>query len=209
MAHARRSPSRPPRFVPLVLFPLLGVGARRGRRRSLRQPGHLPLPRRLHHRAGAGAVAAAPPRSRCASCRLGRHQARRLVGGFMVATAFISMWVSNTATVVMMLPMALSLVALVARRAPRTTRRPATSRRADARRRLCGEHRRHRDADRHAAERAARGIPDRESTASRSASASGCCSACPLILVSLPLGWLFLTRVMYPLGRRSSRAGAS
>src|SRR5687767_1724888 len=34
-----------------------------------------------------------------------------LVGGFMAATAFISMWVSNTATVVMLMPMALSLVA--------------------------------------------------------------------------------------------------
>jgi sodium-dependent dicarboxylate transporter 2/3/5 len=35
-----------------------------------------------------------------------------LVLGFMLATAFISMWVSNTATVVMMLPMALSVLAL-------------------------------------------------------------------------------------------------
>src|SRR5690606_5806 len=33
------------------------------------------------------------------------------VAGFMVATAVISMWVSNTATVVMMLPMALAVVA--------------------------------------------------------------------------------------------------
>lgn len=38
-----------------------------------------------------------------------------LVGGFMVATAFLSMWVSNTATVVMMLPMAISIIALAAR----------------------------------------------------------------------------------------------
>lgn len=35
-----------------------------------------------------------------------------LVGGFMVATAFISMWVSNTATLVMMYPMAMSVIAL-------------------------------------------------------------------------------------------------
>ncbi len=33
-----------------------------------------------------------------------------LVGGFMAATAFISMWVSNTATVVMLLPMATSVI---------------------------------------------------------------------------------------------------
>ncbi|RFC62575.1 DASS family sodium-coupled anion symporter [Fulvimarina endophytica] len=36
-----------------------------------------------------------------------------IVGGFMVATAFLSMWVSNTATTVMMLPIAISIVGLV------------------------------------------------------------------------------------------------
>ncbi|MBC07966.1 DASS family sodium-coupled anion symporter [Thalassospira sp.] len=36
-----------------------------------------------------------------------------LVGGFITATAFLSMWVSNTATATMMLPIALSLVNLL------------------------------------------------------------------------------------------------
>ncbi|WP_017571142.1 SLC13 family permease [Nocardiopsis halotolerans] len=36
-----------------------------------------------------------------------------LVGGFMIATGFITMWVSNTATSVMMLPVGLSVVALI------------------------------------------------------------------------------------------------
>lgn len=37
----------------------------------------------------------------------------RLVAGFMVATGFLSMWVSNTATAVMMLPVGLSVLGLV------------------------------------------------------------------------------------------------
>jgi sodium-dependent dicarboxylate transporter 2/3/5 len=40
-------------------------------------------------------------------------QPRRLVGGLMASCAFISMWVSNTATAVMMLPIAMSVIELV------------------------------------------------------------------------------------------------
>ncbi len=39
-------------------------------------------------------------------------QPHRLVLGFMVATAFLSMWLSNTATTMMMMPMAISLIVL-------------------------------------------------------------------------------------------------
>jgi len=41
---------------------------------------------------------------------------KRLVGGFMLASAMISMWVSNTATAIMMLPIALSVITLVRER---------------------------------------------------------------------------------------------
>jgi sodium-dependent dicarboxylate transporter 2/3/5 len=37
----------------------------------------------------------------------------RLVGGFLLATGFVSMWISNTATAVMMLPIGLSIVHLL------------------------------------------------------------------------------------------------
>nr|WP_226363815.1 SLC13 family permease [Pseudonocardia abyssalis] len=42
---------------------------------------------------------------------VGTHP-RRTVLGIMIATAFLSMWVSNTATTLMMLPIALSVLAL-------------------------------------------------------------------------------------------------
>jgi len=44
--------------------------------------------------------------------RVGTHP-RTLVGGFMATTALLSMWVSNTATAVMMLPVGMSVLALV------------------------------------------------------------------------------------------------
>ena len=55
---------------------------------------------------------------RIALAILGRVGTRpiALVGGFMAATALLSMWISNTATTVMMLPIGLSVIALVEQR---------------------------------------------------------------------------------------------
>ncbi|MGH7476793.1 MAG: SLC13 family permease [Longimicrobiales bacterium] len=55
----------------------------------------------LHRRIALGVVAAAGT------------SPRRLVGGFMVATAFLSMWISNTATAAMMLPIGIALIELL------------------------------------------------------------------------------------------------
>src|SRR5699024_4823341 len=40
---------------------------------------------------------------------------KMLILGFMVATGFLSMWVSNTATAVMMLPIGVSVLSLIVR----------------------------------------------------------------------------------------------
>src|SRR5687768_8483822 len=41
---------------------------------------------------------------------IGAHSSRRIVLGFMCASAVLSMWLSNTATAVMMLPIALAVI---------------------------------------------------------------------------------------------------
>ena len=43
------------------------------------------------------------------------HTPVRILGGFMAATAFLSMWISNTATALMMLPIALSVIRAIPR----------------------------------------------------------------------------------------------
>ncbi len=49
-----------------------------------------------------------------ATLRLVGDQATHVVGGFMLVTALLSMWVSNTATAIMLLPVATSVIARVA-----------------------------------------------------------------------------------------------
>ena len=43
---------------------------------------------------------------------------RRLIAGFMLASALLSMWISNTATAIMMLPIGASVLALLKEKAP-------------------------------------------------------------------------------------------
>ncbi|SHE89562.1 solute carrier family 13 (sodium-dependent dicarboxylate transporter), member 2/3/5 [Modicisalibacter ilicicola DSM 19980] len=54
-------------------------------------------------------------------------QPRRQVAGFMLATGFLSMWVSNTATSIMMLPIGMSVISLLEDSDPKELNRYATA----------------------------------------------------------------------------------
>ncbi|MFT4603726.1 MAG: sodium-dependent dicarboxylate transporter 2/3/5 [Rhodothermales bacterium] len=96
-------------LIPLALFPLVGAGSIRDTASPFADPiiflflgGFLialAMERwSLHRRIALNIIT-----------RVGTSPAA-LVGGFMLAAALISMWVSNTATALMMLPVALSVV---------------------------------------------------------------------------------------------------
>ncbi|MCK5944899.1 MAG: anion permease, partial [Planctomycetes bacterium] len=98
-------------MLPLVLFPLLGV---------------LPMPATAERYAndivflsmGGFLIAVAMERSglhrRVALAIVARvgTRPRRLVLGFMLASAFLSMWISNTATTAMMYPIGMAIAVL-------------------------------------------------------------------------------------------------
>lgn len=98
-------------LLPLVLFPLLGISSVEAAAAPYANP-------TVFLFLGGFLIAIAVERSglhrRAALAILGRVGARpaNLVAGFMAATALLSMWISNTATTLMMLPMAMSVLAL-------------------------------------------------------------------------------------------------
>lgn len=99
-------------LIPLAMFPLLGIADAR----SAAAPYADPV---IFLFLGGFILGAAMQRSRLQQ-RLGLRaigvlggSPARLVGGFMLASAFLSMWVSNSATAIMMLPVALSVLAMV------------------------------------------------------------------------------------------------
>ena len=97
-------------LLPLALMPLFGVltptetGAAYGSPLILLLMGGFLLSRGMestgaHRRLALGVVRV-----------VGSHSPRRLVLGFMLAGAFLSMWISNTATVLMLVPVALAVL---------------------------------------------------------------------------------------------------
>src|SRR3712207_6381600 len=103
-------------LLPLVLLPLLGVVTVDAAAAPYANPV-------IFLFMGGFLLAAAFERSglhrrlALAVVRVGGAGPRQIVGSFMAATAFVSLWVSNTATVAMLPPIALSLVDLVEERA--------------------------------------------------------------------------------------------
>lgn len=100
-------------LVPLALFPLLGQGSIQ----AVTAPYANPL---IFLFLGGFLIALAVERwglhKRIALFVLSKAgtQPRQLVGAFMVTAAGLSMWISNTASTVMMLPIALSVIGIVA-----------------------------------------------------------------------------------------------
>ncbi len=99
-------------LLPMILFPLIGVLDIRGAAAPYAHPiiylffGGFLLALAmerwgLHRRIALGLIGAMGTKP------------THIVAGFMVAAAFLSMWVSNTATTLMMLPIALSVIALL------------------------------------------------------------------------------------------------
>jgi sodium-dependent dicarboxylate transporter 2/3/5 len=99
-------------FIPLILFPLLGVMKMREATAPYANPiiflflGGFMIAlalekHRLHERIALNLI------------KITGTSGNGIILGFMIATGFISMWISNTATAMMMLPIALSVIHLV------------------------------------------------------------------------------------------------
>ena len=101
-------------LIPLALFPMLGiltpaqVGQSYGSPLILLLLGGFILSRAMEHSGAHRRIALSMVGL------FGAHSDRRLVFGFMAASAVLSMWISNTATTLMLLPVALAVLAALA-----------------------------------------------------------------------------------------------
>jgi len=104
-------------FLPLVALPILGVAPIR----EIAAPYAHPI---IYLFFGGFVIALAI--ERCGLHRrialavfaLAGADARGLVAGFMIAAAFVSMWISNTSTTLMLLPIAVSVVTVIGETMP-------------------------------------------------------------------------------------------
>ena len=98
-------------LVPMALLPLLGVispadvGAAYGSPLILLLMGGFLLSKGMESTGAHTRIALTVVRL------VGANEPRRLILGFMLAAAVLSMWISNTATVLMLLPVALAVIA--------------------------------------------------------------------------------------------------
>lgn len=124
---------------------------------------------------------------------------RRLVLGFMVASGFLSMWISNTAAVVLMLPVAVSIIAM----AEDGTEDPQAIRRFALALLLGLAY-----AASIGGVGTLIGTPPNALLAGYLLDSHGidlsfaawAAVGIPLVIVFLPLGWLVLTRLVFPVG---------
>ena len=118
-------------LLPIPLFPLLGI-----------MPSAAVAPQYTNHIVflyiGGFIIALAMEKwdlhRRVALATIARFGTRpeRLVLGFMVATTFLSMWISNTATTMMMLPIAIAVVRQLAQLASSESGQPDASRQVES-----------------------------------------------------------------------------
>ncbi|MEX2583912.1 MAG: DASS family sodium-coupled anion symporter [Gemmatimonadota bacterium] len=134
----------------------------------------------------------------------------RLIGGFMIASGFLSMWVSNTATAVMMLPIGLSVIHLALPRGPDGRIAPEDSNFAVAL--MLGIA----YACSIGGLGTLIGTPPNALLAGYMQEAYGVqigfaewmVLGVPLVLIGLPLSWFVLTRVAYPVRLKGIPGGA-
>ncbi|MEO5588629.1 MAG: DASS family sodium-coupled anion symporter [Gemmatimonadaceae bacterium] len=189
-------------LLPLVLFPLLGISPIAATAAPYANPV-------IFLFMGGFLIAAAWQRTgmhlrmALSIVQVGGMRPRRLVGSVMIATAFISMWVNSTATTAMLLPVALSIVALADDDGPRAANlAPAL---------LLGV----------AYSASIGGLGTLIGTPPNALLAGFMAEThhrtisfvdwmmigVPLVLVVLPICWLLLTRVFFPLGNDEIAGG--
>ncbi len=101
-------------MMPLILFPILDIRSIEATTPSYAHPliflflGGFLLARSMH-------VWGLDTRLALNVLRFAGSSPRRVIGGIMAVTAFLSMWVSNTATAMVMLPIGLSIVTTLVR----------------------------------------------------------------------------------------------